>query len=181
MKSTAASKLLLVFGILVSFACNCKWFETNAQLEELYNESDLVLVGQPIKSINPQKRHPNAKYLGFDILLKVTSVEKGEVKVDTVLILQDNSNCARAFMPKENVIVFGTKIKNVQARNVLDDNADLGYNDKDSSYYYPANDLSYSLYKGMYARYTTVTTSQCISFATREKLVADFVHAKKRR
>jgi|GEM_PF-2987330 len=170
----------LALGVLVSLGCGCRWFETNAQLQDLYNESEVVLIGRPIQNVNPQKRYPNAKFLGFDVLLKVVSVEKGQVRNDTVLVIQGNDNCARAFYPGEKVIVFGSQVSQLRTWSDARNSIGLRFGDEGRTHYAPS-DTSFALYRRLHDRHTTIGTNQCVTFTPDDRLVADFIRAGRRR
>ena len=173
------SALLLVAACCI--CCGCRWYETTEQLQRLFDESDVVFVGLPIRDINPEQRG-NAKLLGYDVLFKVLSQQKGAVACDTVLILQDDSNCARRFRPADTIIVFGHRIKQVSRKWRTEE-----YSKEYSMFDYDSNvfqvgrlDKNFQLYKRLHKIYAGVHTSGCISFPIqRRPSVAAFLRTKR--
>ncbi|HET9503555.1 MAG TPA: hypothetical protein VFO93_08435 [Hymenobacter sp.] len=179
------NRLLIIGAVLLvavcSICCNCKWYETQEQLQQLFDASDVVFVGLPIRDINPAQRR-NQNLLGYDALFKVISQQKGIITYDTVLILQDDSNCARLFRPADTIIVFGRHIKRLShKRRTKEYSKEYSLFDYESSVFQVGSlDKNFQLYKRLHKHYAGVHTSGCVSFPIQYRpSIAAFLRAKR--
>jgi hypothetical protein len=154
----------LVFSALICICCNCKWFETIAALQELFEDSDVVVVGLPIKNVDVSPVEDDAKRVGYHVLFKVISSQKGAAAGDTLFILQGDDNCARRFRQADTIMLFGSSIKRVRKakRNTEYLSFDTG-----NTFYVSRLSKSFRLYKHLGQAHSSVFTSQCIAFPLR--------------
>lgn len=169
----------LLLAAAVSLACSCRWFDTREALQDLFDESDVVLAGVPIRSVSPEK-WLNKRFVGINVLLRVTRRYKGQLRADTVLVLQEEEgNCARRFLPQDTVIIFGRTVR--QVRKVpRDEDTDIesGLDDSTHVYYLDRPSRYYHRFRRLQRRYSTLTTSQCVSFTRRNSLATAFMRGK---
>jgi len=161
----------------VSIACGCKWFDTEQQVQELFDESDYTFIGQPIQALNPAEKL-DKRFLGYDVLMKVQTLKKGRMTTDTVVILQQESNCARRFILRDTLVVFGSKVAQLQRVRPDSQQPDSGFADDGKTFLVNQPSRTFARYQKARARYPVVVTSQCISFNLRHLLVARFIRAK---
>ncbi|RTQ46545.1 hypothetical protein EJV47_21575 [Hymenobacter gummosus] len=173
--------LLLLTAAAVSLACSCVWFETEEALQDLFDESDVVLMGHAVRSLTPDlDRRPSKKYLGYNVLFRVTRVYKGQLRADSIFVLQQaEGNCARPFKRQDTVLVFGTAVRAVRRAPRSDDSHyDPGVQDSTRIYYSARRSRHHRLLRRLHARHFTLTTSQCVSFNPHNELIAAFIRAK---
>ncbi|GAB3879104.1 hypothetical protein GCM10028824_41970 [Hymenobacter segetis] len=170
--------MCLLGGAAVSLACGCWWFETEAQLQHIYDQSEEAFVGQAIAAIAPHEPGRNRRFLGYDVLLRVTSRKKGLVRRDTVLVLQEESNCARPFVKDDTVNVFAHVIRHVQPL-LQPGQEHYSYFDEQRQSFYRSGGAAVVKRDQQWAgRFPAITTNQCISFTNRHRLVPAFFRAK---
>ena len=180
MNSRYATPVSIVAIAAISLACNCRWFKTQAQIQALFDESDYVFVGRPIKTINPYEKSSNKRNLGRDIMVKVISAKKGVYKSDAVIILQGESNCAKYFIQKDSVIVFGHKIENINRVSSQSEKQYTAFDYETKTIYINRENKMFKQYKVLQAKYDAVETTQCISFSLRYRPVAEFMQSLKK-
>ncbi|GAB3862400.1 hypothetical protein GCM10028822_43070 [Hymenobacter terrigena] len=159
-------------------ACSCRWFESEAQLQQLYDQSDAVFIGRAFAAIAPRTPGTGPRLLGPDVLVQVTRWKKGRPRRDTVLVLQTDSNSARAFTKGETVYVFARDIRRVQ---VLPPQAEEPYSHFDESqhvFFRSGEPTEVNQYQQWAKRFPAVTTNQCASFTKDHRLVPASLQAK---
>jgi hypothetical protein len=173
------NRLLITSALLLiavcSICCDCSQFETLAQLQELFEEADVVFVGLPMENLSPSEIDRDKHIVGSNVLLKVISVEKGAIHTDKILILQNNSNCAQRFMRGDTTVVFGYNIRGI--REVKGTYTDE-YSDN-KMFYVGSKSKLYGLYQRLSNIYPAVFTNKCISFSQSDSVVTAFIRAKK--
>lgn len=161
----------------VSMACDCVWFDTEKQIQALFDESDYVFIGHPISALTPTAG-PDKRFLGSDVLMKVQALKKGEMTTDTVVILQDDSNCARRFSPHDTLVVFGSKITQLKQVGPDSPKPYSGFDDDGKTFWVNQDDRIFSRYQKARARYPVVVTNQCTSFTKQHSLLTKYIRAK---
>ncbi|GAA4370947.1 hypothetical protein GCM10023185_45940 [Hymenobacter saemangeumensis] len=181
-RSTGPLLCLLSLAALC-LACGCRWFETEEQLQQLYNQSDEVFAGQPLAAIPPGEPGMSKRFLGgYDVLLRVTRRLKGQTRRDTLLVLQGYDNCARKFVKGDTVYVFAHTVRHVQAlprEDEEDEGEDSYFDEQLQTYYKSGGTFRVKRYQKWARRYPAVATNQCISFTNQHALVPAFFRAKK--
>ena len=115
--------LLTILATIISFhsfSCQCDPPLDKAGIDQMIAEADIVVEGVFISSIhqiNEIREDDNQKQEGFNILLKVTKVIKGNFMNDTIAINQwGYGNCTHTFTKDGKYIVYGYEIKGFKSK-----------------------------------------------------------------
>lgn len=177
-------KIFLITTLLLffqaSFACSCSFFwASEAIIKDLSQNSDLVVIGHPIKNIDDNFISANPKYMGTMILFKVDSIIKGELKSDTIFINQETiGNCSQYFMPNEKYVIFGNQIKHYKTIAKNDHFTFANYCKKNKTVTLYNNNKNLQVYKNLTEKYYTISTDQCISFTSQSSSVWEYFNLK---
>jgi hypothetical protein len=171
--------LCLLSAAALSLACGCRWFDTEAQLQQLYEQSDAVFVGQAFAAIGPRAPGRNRRWLGDDVLLRVLAWKKGPSGRDTVAVMQADGNCTRAFVAGDTVYVFARTIRRVQGLSRHDPEHRYSCFDEEKQLFYKdGGPAAVKQYRQWARRFPAVHTTQCTSFTKQHRLVSSFFRAR---
>jgi hypothetical protein len=181
MKRALGPPLGLLGCAAISLACGCRWFETEAQLQQLYTQSDAVLMGQAVAAIGPRDARRSPRFLGDDVLVRVIAWKKGAVRRDTVVVLQADGNCNRPFVAGDTVYVFAHAIREVRALPRHDEHSYSYFEEEKQVFYKDDGVAAVQQYRAWARRFPAVTTNQCTSFTKQHRLVPAFFRALKKK
>ncbi|MBF9143238.1 hypothetical protein [Hymenobacter properus] len=179
MKRACGPPLCLFACAAISLACGCRWFDTEAQLQQLYAQSDAVLVGQAVAALGPRDARRSPRFLGDDVLVRVIAWKKGPVRRDTVVVLQADGNCNRPFVAGDTVYVFARAIRGVQALPRHDERSYSYFEEAKQVFYKDSGAAAVQQYREWARRFPAITTNQCTSFTKQHRLVPAFFRALK--
>jgi hypothetical protein len=111
---------VLLFSSVYSYGCICATPETKKEVEEMIRHADIVVEGTYFSSIhhNFEKREEMLqRKRGIDVLFKVSSIIKGNLKDSIIAINQWGvGNCSQIFTFEDRYIIVGYEIKGFQSK-----------------------------------------------------------------
>lgn len=169
----------LLLSIQTLLACTCTFLWPDAAIiQDLSANSDLVVVGHPIKNIDDHYVSSNSKYMGTMILFKVDSIIKGKLTSDTIFINQETmGNCSLFFTSNEKYVIFGQQIKSYKKAENDSHASSSGYSNKTLTFRDQNNLLPF--FKDLTKKYYTITTNQCVSFTSRDSFISEYFNLTK--
>lgn len=173
-------KKILVFvivGAFISMGCVCKWFDTEETRNELFNRSDYVIKGRVFKNIDSNFIGRYPEDIGKDIFFIIDKAYKGNIKTDTILILQDRSNCSRIFSSHDDtLLIYGSEIKHF---HLTDEIHEYGYDDNLKIYYFQRKNREYELSKNLSSKNLALYTGGCIIFDISDQGMKNYLERNK--
>ncbi|MFD2036197.1 hypothetical protein ACFSKL_15445 [Belliella marina] len=165
--------LIIVFLIFLNgqegYFCSCGGKYDSKYFKEQIERADFVFVGKPIKNVGVHSQRINQldeEGIGYNVLFKVDSVIKGELKSQEVIIDQWNDgSCANTFKIGEKYIVFGIDYKmHWGYEETIEEEMKLkkeGYEEFTQFDYYTLNEDKYNI----------INTNYCSSFVKRKSIL----------
>ena len=166
--------MIIILSFLEIFACSCEWYDTIQEKNVLFNNSQYVFIGIPYKNIIPFSS--NSK--GYEYLVDIQKVYKGEINTKTVMIIQHkSSNCAALLSNKDSILFFVNKVDSIKkyVPDTTNRHFKPGYKSKEKTFYLN-NGFRYQLIKNLHKKHLTFTGNQCVIFDLTSKGWLDYVN-----
>ncbi|MEP2771604.1 MAG: hypothetical protein ABJH05_05620 [Fulvivirga sp.] len=117
--------LIILFSIsLRSFACWCIEPIDKEGVQKLINDVDLIFYGSATTSIYLEQeltKFYNNRNNGYNVIMKIDSVIKGDLNVgDEVLIYQNSGDCDELFNYGEQKLILGNTITKFKTSPTLE-------------------------------------------------------------
>ena len=167
-------KLLLLLFLILSgydiYPCSCGGNYDAEYFEKQKAWADFIFIGEAIENVGPYYQRNNQldeEKIGHNVLFKVDSVIKGDIKRDMVIIDQWNSgSCTQTFHFGDKYIVFGIDYKKhwdyeETIKNDQDFKRSEGYVELTQFDFYASQEADYSI----------INTSLCSAFSKKDSIL----------
>ncbi len=119
--------LILLFVVTItgnSFACFCIEPVDKKAAQNLIGDADFIFYGTALTSIylhSELTEFYNNRKNGYNVIIKIDSVIKGDLKIgDEVIIYQNSGNCNELFNYGERKLIIGHKITKFRISSTLE-------------------------------------------------------------
>lgn len=162
--------LILIFlNAQEGYSCSCGGKYDSEYFKGKIESADFVFVGEAIKNVGFNYHRNNQlseEGIGHNVLFKIDSVIKGEIKTLVVIIDQYNSgSCTQDFKIGEKYIVFGIDYKNHwHYEETIEE---------EKKYKKESNEdfTQFDYYASMEKEYPIVSTDYCSSFLNKKSIL----------
>lgn len=171
-------------------ACTCFPLDS-LSAKQMINEVDFVLIGHAIKNIgfnSEENEIRDQRNQGYDVLIEIDSIVKGNLKSKTIFVRQFGGNCDQIFKFGEQYLIVGNQLEKFVLRTPKrrkNKKGEIPLTDmpppppsaySKTAIFYDSSQEEVSYWDELAEQQIVVSTSRCSSFYVTSKTASYFLN-----